>query len=120
MRTVSPLSFTTTSRGVPAGANRPIQFVTEYPGNAASAMVGSSGAAGERDELVTASALSLPACTCGNTVGMVANNREVWPAIKSVMAGTLPLYGTCTMSTLAMDLNSSPDRWAAVPLPADA
>ena len=83
-------------------------------------MVGSSGAAGERAELVTASAFSRPACTCGSTVGMVANSSEVWPAIKSVMAGTLPLYGTCTMSTFAIDLNSSPDRWPAVPWPADA
>ena len=40
--------------------------------------------------------------------------------MRSVTAGPLPLYGTCSMSTLAIDANSSPARWIDVPLPAEA
>ena len=40
--------------------------------------------------------------------------------MRSVTAGPLPLYGTCSMSTLAIEANSSPARWIEVPLPAEA
>ena len=33
------------------------------------------------------------------------------------MIAELPRYGTCTMSTPAIDLNSSPARWGIVPTP---
>ena len=36
------------------------------------------------------------------------------------MAGALPRYGTCRMSTPAIILNISPDRWIVPPLPDDA
>ena len=43
-----------------------------------------------------------------------------WPPSRSVSAGTEPRYGTCTMSTPAIILNSSPATWRRFRLPADA
>ena len=54
-----------TSGAVPAGAARPNQAVTSYPGNPASALVGSSGSWGWRFALATASGLSFPDWMCG-------------------------------------------------------
>ena len=71
----------------------------------------------ERLAVVTASALILPALTCGTAVGGEENISCVWPAIRSIIAGAPPLYGTWTMSIPAMLLNNSPDRWPALPLP---
>jgi hypothetical protein len=76
---------------VPAGAKRPIQLITSKPGNPASATVGSSGAAADRVLPITASARSLPAFTCGSTVGIVAKIIVIWPPSRSVIAGALPL-----------------------------
>ena len=39
------------------------------------------------------------------------------PLIVSVIAGVLPLYGTCVICTPAMVLNSSAARCGALPLP---
>ncbi|MNT27101.1 hypothetical protein D3C72_1627170 [compost metagenome] len=82
-------------------------------------MVGTSGSAGERVALVTASARRRPAFTCGSEPGRLSNISCTWLASRSAIAGPLPLYGTCTISTPAIDLNSSPDRWLVVPLPAE-
>src|SRR6185295_7155370 len=51
--------------------------------------------------------------------GTVANIICNWPPSISVSAGASPRYGTWTMSISAIILNSSPDRWSAVPLPPD-
>ena len=88
---VSAFQRCTISGGVRAGAKKPIQLVTAKPGSAASATVGRSGTAAERTAPMVASGRSLPAFTCGSTVGMVAKMRLVWPARRSVIAGTLPL-----------------------------
>ena len=60
-------STLTLALGTEAGATTPNQEVTSKPGIAASAIVGTSGKARERLALVTASAVSLPLATCGNT-----------------------------------------------------
>ncbi len=86
----------------------------------ASAMVGRSGSNCERFAPVTASARSLPARMWGSDEGMLSNIMFTCPPSRSVTAGALPLYGMCSMSTPAIDLNSSPERWMLVPLPLDA
>lgn len=60
--------------------------------------------------LVTARALNLPDLTCGATAITLANISCVSPAIKALIAGPTPLYGTCTILTPAMSLNNSPER----------
>src|SRR3954467_1721925 len=71
----------------------------------------------DRVLLVTPSALSLPACTCGIT-GCTGENM-IWtrPPMRSVTACAVPLYGTCVMSTRATLLKSSPARCEPEPLP---
>ena len=54
-------------------------------------IVGKSGAEGERVLVVTASAFSLPACTCGQDAGMLSNMNCTWPPIRSCSAGGEPL-----------------------------
>src|SRR5688572_7209106 len=83
-------------------------------------MVGSSGAAMERLAPVTATPRNFPARTCGKLEARFANITETWPAMRSVNAGAAPLYGTCTISTLAIELKSTAARCVDVPLPADA
>ena len=93
IRTTSAFHRCTISGGVPAGAKRATQLPTSKPGSV-SATVGISGVAAARDGPIVASARSLPALACGSTVGIVAKSIDVWPARRSVIAGTLPLYGT--------------------------
>ena len=50
--------------GVPAGTKKPLHNPTTTSGTPASAMVGTSGSSRVRFAPVTASARSLPACTC--------------------------------------------------------
>ena len=61
-----------------------------------------------------------PARTNGSAEGRPSIIRGTCPPSRSLVAGGLPLYGTCTISTPAMILNSSPERWEPVPLPAVA
>ena len=63
---------------------------------------------------------SLPARTFGAMVVMASNIMCTCPPSTSVRAPELPLYGTCTMSSPAIDLNSSPAMWYGVPGPEEA
>src|SRR6185369_13479363 len=107
----------TTSLGMPFGPTMPNQAVVSKPGNPDSAMVGTSGIAGDRLAVVTASARTRPDFTCGTAVAIWSNNISIWPPITSVMAAALPLYGTCLMSALVVSLNNSHARCCEVPLP---
>src|SRR5207247_7750468 len=71
--TVSACSRRTIAAGVLAGANTPYQVVIRYPGSPASSAVGTSGNAGRRPALETASARSLPERTCGAEARLVSN-----------------------------------------------
>ena len=66
--------------------------------------------------VVTASARSLPALTCGIALARLSNMNCVSPASSACVAGAPPLNGTCTMSMPVSTLNSSPARWPALPL----
>src|SRR6516225_7684223 len=57
---------------------------------------------------------------CGSDEGVASNITCTWPAKRSVSAGDEPRYGTWTISTPAIILNSSPTTWCVEPLPADA
>src|SRR6476469_7636341 len=76
-----------------------------------------SGRASKRDAVVTANGRSLPALMYSMDAGMVPNMTCTWPPSRSVSASASPRYGTWIMLTPAIILNSSPDRWPAVPLP---
>ncbi|MNJ82350.1 hypothetical protein D3C77_816890 [compost metagenome] len=54
-------------------------------------MVGTSGIIGERFSVVTAMALMRPLFNAAAAAGMASKLRGIWPPIKSVMAGALPL-----------------------------
>jgi hypothetical protein len=90
-RTISALSLATMSGGVPAGTITPNQVVRSNPGSPDSAMVGSSGTAGERASVVTASARSLPALTLGSALARLSNINCTCPESKSAIAGAAPL-----------------------------
>ena len=45
---------------------------------------------------------------------------STWLPIRSVRAGPLPLYGTCSSFRLACRISSSIARWFDEPLPAEA
>ena len=64
----------------------------------------SSGASFERSAVVTASAFSLPAFTCGIALARLSNMNCVSPASSACVAGAPPLYGTWTMSVAGVDL----------------
>ena len=79
------------SCGSAAGPKMPYHEVTSKPGSPVSATVGTSGSAGERVAVVTASGRSLPALMCGSTGVMVSNDIRIWPPSRSVASGPLPL-----------------------------
>src|SRR3954454_13331225 len=120
MRAISLLSLAMISFGVPAGATTPYQAMDSNPGTPDSATVEISGRTGDLAELVTASARSLPDFTCGRTGIMLSNANGIWPPMRSTIAGPLPLYGICAMSTLVMNLNISAVRCCGEPGSADA
>ena len=69
--------------------------------------------------VATAIALSFPARTWFSVAAGVSNVYCTWPAMRSMIDGPLPLYGTCTVSMPAVALKSSPTRWFDVLLPYD-
>src|SRR6478752_5300356 len=69
---VSALIFAMTLGGVLAGTKKPNHDDTSKPGTPASAIVGRSGTTEMRSLVVTASARTLPAFTCGRIDGMLS------------------------------------------------
>src|SRR5690606_23292066 len=99
----------TMAGSVAAGANRPNHDCTEKSGMQDSASVGISGAEGDRSDVVTPRARSLPACALGSTVGILSKIESTCPPSRSVMAGPLPRYGTCRILVPVCSLNNSHD-----------
>src|SRR5262245_60063274 len=116
---ISLLSLSTISVGVVLGAPRPNQTLASYPGRN-SPTVGTSGSTGERVAGVTANGRSLPVRMCSVNDSMPSNMTCARPPSRSVSAGAAPRYGTWSMSTPAIILNSSPAMCGVVPLPTDA
>ena len=85
----------------------------------ASATVGTSGASVLRWRLVTASAVTLPAFTCGSRPGVASTPPLTSPLRMAVTAGVLPLYGTWVMFMPVASWNSSAARWPGLPAPAE-
>ncbi len=113
----SPLRRAITSRGVPAGACSPDHSAASEPRTPASAIVGTSGSAGERRGEITPRASALPAFTCGIAVEAGVNSSGIWPERRSAMACELPLYGTWARSMPVLILNSSPFMCTKLPTP---
>ena len=90
-RTVRVLAAGQVLTGVAFGASIPNQGAMTNPGNPASSMVGTSGSEASRFELVTASARSAPALTCGRMEGVLSKKRSICPPRRSVIAGAEPL-----------------------------
>src|SRR5205807_2374994 len=100
-------SFEMTAPAVPAGANMPYQVSTSRSASPNSLSVGTSGNAGERSELITASMRSFPLWTYGATVCSDTIMAWTCPPTRSASAPPDPLYGTCTRSMRASSLSSS-------------
>jgi hypothetical protein len=83
-------------------------------------MVGTSGIAGERAGLVTASALTLPLSTRPLTACTEEMVIGTWPAMTSPIAWPPPLYGTCTACMPVLSMNTSKLRCETEPTPAEA
>jgi hypothetical protein len=49
----------------------------------------------------------------------MSNMKAMLPAITSVSAAALPLYGTCCIGAPVIVFSSSPKRWLDEPLPAE-
>ena len=85
-----------------------------------SAMVGTSGTAGERRLPVTARPRSWPpritVAAADSDVTMIG----VWPPTAELIAGPPPLNGTCTRSRPCLSLNSSPTIRTCVAAPDEA
>src|SRR3954469_874094 len=118
--TNSACSRVTLGIGDLAGASAPYQVLASYPGTPLSAIVGNSGAAAVRFNVVTASPRRRLDLICCSTEGAVANPTTVSPPTRLVTAAPPPLYGTCVRLTPAMLLKSSAARCAELPLPDDA
>ena len=69
--------------------------------------------------LVTAF-LTLFAMPCVTAALMFSNSTSTWPPNTAMVAGLLPLNGTCSRSMPAASLNISPEMWIDVPAPAEA
>src|SRR5436309_9179279 len=97
---ISAISFdnrATTSGGVFDGTATPNQIVRSKPGTPFSATVGISGSEASRRPDATASALSLPAATCGIADVGAAQIIGIWPASRSLSEAAAARYGTLTM-----------------------
>ena len=80
------------------------------------------GAAGNDDGDSATISFSLYSGSAASGTPVIARTVSRFGAYwyTSLSALAAPLYGTCTMSTFAMLLNTSVPRWLAEPLPADA
>ena len=76
--------------GVLTGTKKPYHDITSKPGSPDSATVGNSGALGKRSALLTPSARTLPARTCGMVAPAVLNIMVMRPGIRSFIAGPAP------------------------------
>jgi hypothetical protein len=87
-----------TSRGVPAGAISAYQDTASKRGMPCSAMVGVRQGGGAL-QAGDADARSLPLLMKRHTDDICANIMLTWPPSKSLSAGPVPLYGTCSSCT---------------------
>ena len=77
MSTTARFSFSMMSAGVPAGANKPNHDITKKPVRPLSDTVGMSGSSRLRVAAVVARPFKLPDFTCGKTVGILSNSKEI-------------------------------------------
>src|SRR5262245_18251533 len=110
------LRRSTTSLGVAAGTTMPVSVSPSWPGMPASAAVCTSGSAGTRWALSTASARSFPSLMLVMAGGSAVNAIGVWPPMVDVMAGAAPVNGTMVRSSPNASLNSSPLRCGVEPV----
>ena len=113
----SALSVSMIGRGVRAGASIPSTAAELKPGTPASAIVGRSGADGERRALAIPSARSRPLSIWGFTVSALPNTAATSPVMVPINAGPAPLNGTSRSFTPAIWLKSSAVRCAELPVP---
>ena len=82
-------------------------------------MVGTLGSAADRFAVLTPSASSLPSRTLGNAAEMGEKKYVTLPAMVSVSASGVPLYGMWSTSMPAASLNFSALIWVPLPVPAE-
>jgi ABC-type branched-subunit amino acid transport system ATPase component len=69
---------------------------------------------------VTAGSIRFDGRSLDALPSLASNITCTWPPKRSVSAGVEPRYGTCTMSTPAMNLNNSPATCCGPLMPDDA
>src|SRR4051812_26872915 len=84
------LSAWITCAGVPFGANSANQVLAVNPERPCSCAVGMSGKAAERVAPNVANAFTVPAFTGAMAMVITGQNKSIWPAIKSFIAGPPP------------------------------
>jgi hypothetical protein len=67
--------------------------------------------------VVTASPLIWPVLTIGTKAVMTSMPSGIWPAIRSVVIGAPPRYGTCVIWIFITALVISPTMWPIEPGP---
>src|SRR3974377_1944723 len=105
------------ARGVVAGTNTPNQKLYSECGNPASVVVGTSGKSGDRSELLTASAMSLPSRISGRGGQSGLKKKSPRPVMTSVSPAGDPLYGIGSALKSAARRNLSEFSCAALPSP---
>src|SRR5438477_1709844 len=108
------------SGGVPAGTSRPVRVSDSRSGTPASIAFGTSGMAGWRLAVSTASARNVPSLMLPIEGGSAVSAIGVWPAMVDVTAGAAPLKGTWTWSSLYLIFSNSPARCGVDPTPGPA
>src|SRR3954454_17956936 len=117
---IAALSLLTIAAGVPGGATTPFQPITSKPFKPADAMVGRPGTSEVGESVATPSPRTVPPAICACAVVAIENIICTLPAITALSAELASRYGTWTMLTPVMALNSSPPRCGGVPIPDDA
>jgi hypothetical protein len=95
----------------------PVNVSASAPWTPSSPSVGTSGRSGERLRVVISNAFMRPSRMCEMEAVSWSIMPFTWLPRTSVIAGPLPLYGTCRASTPAADFSISEARCTIVPLP---
>src|SRR4026209_319995 len=105
---------------VPSGGAEPVHPITVNPASPDCAIAGRPGTSGDGDAEVTPMPRTVPPLICAAAVEAIENIIWTEPLTTALSAVFASRNGTCTISTPAMDLNSSPARCGGVPMPEDA
>src|SRR5262249_15041705 len=117
---MAAFSLVTIECGVPFGTTKPFQPMTSKSGRPDWAIAGMPGTNGDGLSEVTPIPRTVSPAICDCAVEAIENIICTAPLTTALTPEFASRYGTCTMSTPAMDLNNSPARCGGVPMPDEA